>query len=69
MSHYYHFAFIDSNGREEIRSAANLGLTVQKVSRQVIQAAKEVAGATPDAVMTGCTYLGEMTSEEFNAGF
>lgn len=67
MSHYYYFAFIESkNGREEVRSAVNIGLTQQKVSRKVIQGAKSVAGASPDSVMTCCTYLGEMTKEEFN---
>jgi len=68
MSHYYYFAFIDSpEGGEVIRSASHLGLTEPKVSRKMIQAAKKIAGATPDAVMTCCSYLGEMTAEEFNA--
>lgn len=67
MSHYYFFAFIEiKNGLGEVRTTAQLGLTQQKISRQVIGAAKSVAGASPDSVMTCCTYLGEMTNEEFN---
>ncbi|AJZ97119.1 hypothetical protein [Pseudomonas simiae] len=68
MSHYYCFTFIDnSNVGEVIHSSANIGLMYPKVSRKVIQAAKEVAGATPDSVLVCCAYLGEMTTEEFNA--
>jgi len=69
MSHYYFFAFIDNpSDGGVIHSSAHIGLTHPKVSRKVIQAARDVAGATPDSVMVCCAYLGEMTAEEFHDG-
>lgn len=69
-SHYYYFAFKDSGEGLTIEhnTAATLGMAEQKVTRQFIQHAKAVAGATPDAFMSCCTYLGHMTSAEFHEG-
>lgn len=69
MNHYYYFAFRDSHDGVERNTGATLGLTEQKVTRRFIQQAKIVAGATPDAFMSGCSYLGKMTAAEFNAGY
>ncbi|WP_231421418.1 hypothetical protein [Pseudomonas sp. Leaf59] len=70
-NHYYYFAFKDSaeGPSTERNTAATLGMLEQKVTRQFIQHAKKVAGAAPDAFMSCCTYLGEMTSAEFHEGF
>jgi hypothetical protein len=69
MSHYYYFAFVESpDGQGERRTSACIGLTYPKISKKVMESAREIAGAaaSPHSVMTCCTYLGEMTKEEFN---
>ncbi|EPJ91034.1 hypothetical protein [Pseudomonas psychrophila] len=71
MNHYYYFAFKDSGDGAiiERNTSATLGLVDQKVTRKYIQQAKKVAGATPDAFMSCCTYLGKMTAAEYHEGF
>ncbi|WP_206217532.1 hypothetical protein [Pseudomonas viridiflava] len=70
MSHYYYFAFSHTpDGQSQNFTSATLGLDDPKVTRHVIAYAKQVAGTAEEAFMLSCNYLGEMTSEEFHAGF
>lgn len=70
MLHLYYFAFTQTpDGVGEHFTSATLGLEQPKVTLQVIAEARRTAGARPDAFMSCCSYLGEMTFEEFRAGY
>jgi hypothetical protein len=63
-NHYYNMVFM-----EDARyTSAYIGFTFPKVTRALIEQAKTVAGASPDAMLLNCVYLGEMTKSEFNEG-
>lgn len=65
--HYYHFVFGETpDGVGQHYTSASVGLTEPLVTRTVIKGALKTAGASPEAVMFSCAYLGHMTSEQFN---
>lgn len=69
MPHFYYFAFAQTpNGIDEKRTSSTIALEEPKVTMQVIAQAQLTAGALPGAFMTNCSYLGEMTVDEFQAG-
>jgi hypothetical protein len=63
-NHYYCMVFLD----EARHTSAYIGFTYPKVTRALIEQAKTVAKASPDAMLLNCMYLGEMTKSEFNEG-
>lgn len=68
--HYYYFVFSETpDGQGQIFTSGTIGLTEPLVSRKVLEAAKLVAGAAPDAVLLNCSYFGHMSSDKFNEGF
>ncbi|MGY2238298.1 hypothetical protein ACW9ID_25090 [Pseudomonas gingeri] len=64
--HYYYFVFLDTTSSDSLQYKSGLvGLKEPKFPYPMIVAARKIAGAEPNAIMSSLSYLGEMTSEEF----
>jgi len=66
--HYYVFTFLEVRNGHAIYANAYHWLPEQKVTKQVIAAAKRNATVSITSTVMDCSYLGYMTAEEFERG-
>lgn len=64
-NHYYVFTFFEVRNGQALYANAYHWLPEQKVTKQVITAAKRNATVSNTATVMNCSYLGYMTAEEF----
>jgi len=69
VMHWYCFSYHGKtlDGGLDCESSTYTGYPLKKVTMKMINENKENAGVTLLAVLTGCSYLGHMTREEFTS--
>jgi hypothetical protein len=64
--HFYCFTFIDSSAGSVAYASVYASFELPEVTLSGIAQAKQGAQVTQAATLLSCSYLGHMTTEEFN---
>lgn len=65
--HFYSFSFIKFEGDLQTVANSYVGLAEQKVTKAVIDFARDTARIESNAVLTAVCYLGYLSEAEFHA--
>lgn len=66
MHHFYSLTFMDSNATGATTHANTyIGLVEPRVTRRDIAQARTSASLSANAVLLNCSYLGEMTAQQW----
>ncbi|OLS58838.1 hypothetical protein [Pseudomonas putida] len=66
--HYYCLTFFDNHGGHTAYASTYYGFPEPHVTLRDIQTAKQGAEVSSTATLLACSYLGQMTAQEFKAG-
>lgn len=67
MYHYYNFTFVDAASGGFKYGNCYIGFDDQRVSAPRIAEARALAKVSPGATLVDCSYLGQMSIEEFDS--